>query len=567
MSPSNHRPPTQRRFTLRMGGLVAMLCVVLATFAVLVIRTIGNLLEAHAELTHTWQVKEQIVATVAALRNTEAAQRAYAIAGDPEQLANAYAALPRILEEGARLRVLIANNPAQVDTARELEGTLTVRHELISRSLAIGQTSSTTMLPPAQLAIAKQQDMRVNALAARMVELEDLLLQQREASSRAVAARTRVLTVSAMLVCVALLALAAFLLRREHRRRADSEQRMAASHAELATSLDESRRLADTLHRLSELGHLLQGCRTLDEAAAGLRVTMATLFPATSGAVNLMHPSQNLLSRICDWGEPSTAQAAFAPDECWALRLGHAWPETDSTAPFTCEHLGSDANATDLCIPLFAQGTTIGTLQLSRSAELDRETRNAAVAAAEQVSLAIANLQLQETLRTQSLRDPLTGLFNRRYLEVSLARDLARAIRNSHALAVLMLDVDHFKRFNDQHGHDAGDALLAQFGELLATLSRSEDVVCRYGGEEFTIVLQEADSAIALDRAEDIRRNVEAMQVFHRQQSLGQVTVSIGIASYPMHGDTPVQLLRRADRALYASKNDGRNRVSVADRT
>ena len=294
---------------------------------------------------------------------------------------------------------------------------------------------------------------------------------------------------------------------------------------------------------------------------------MATLFPASSGAVNLMHPSQNLLSRICEWGTPLAAQAAFAPDECWSLRLGHAWPEADSVAPFACQHLGSDTGNTHLCIPLFAQGTTIGTLQIARDAALDRETRDAAVAAAEQVSLAIANLQLQETLRTQSLRDPLTGLFNRRYLEVSLARDLARAIRNSQPLAVLMLDIDHFKRFNDQHGHDAGDALLAQFGELLATLSRSEDVVCRYGGEEFTVVLQEADAAIALDRAEDIRRNVEAMQVFHRQQSLGQVTVSIGIASYPMHGDTPAQLLRRADRALYAAKNDGRNRVSVADRT
>jgi diguanylate cyclase (GGDEF)-like protein len=165
------------------------------------------------------------------------------------------------------------------------------------------------------------------------------------------------------------------------------------------------------------------------------------------------------------------------------------------------------------------------------------------------------------------LRDALTGLFNRRYLEVSLARDLTRAIRRSQPLAVLMLDVDHFKRFNDSHGHDAGDALLAQLGQLFATLVRSEDVACRYGGEEFTIVLQEADSALALDRAEDIRKHVAALDVRHRQQNLGQVTVSIGIASYPQHGDTPEQLLRRADRALYIAKNNGRDQVCVADRS
>ena len=153
-----------------------------------------------------------------------------------------------------------------------------------------------------------------------------------------------------------------------------------------------------------------------------------------------------------------------------------------------------------------------------------------------------------------------------RYLEVSLARDLTRAIRRSQPLAVLMLDLDHFKRFNDTYGHDGGDALLAQFGALLAALVRTEDVACRYGGEEFTIVMQEADSALALDRAEDIRRHVEAMQVSHRQRNLGQVTVSIGIASYPQHGNSPEQLMRCADHALYTAKSNGRNQVCVADR-
>jgi diguanylate cyclase (GGDEF)-like protein len=127
-----------------------------------------------------------------------------------------------------------------------------------------------------------------------------------------------------------------------------------------------------------------------------------------------------------------------------------------------------------------------------------------------------------------------------------------------------MLDIDHFKTFNDSHGHEAGDTTLMKFGELLASFSRSEDVACRYGGEEFTLVLQEADAGLALDRAEEIRRAANDMVIEYRRQTIGPVTVSIGIASYPMHGDTPEQLIRRADRALYIAKEQGRNRVWVA---
>jgi len=422
-----------------------------------------------------------------------------------------------------------------------------------------------------RFALAQEQDALVDLLSRRMDEREDVLLALRRASSARTAQLTRVLTLSAVALCLVVLAFALYLVLREQKRRVASERRALVSNTELAASLAASRRLGDTLNQLSDLGHLLQGCRSLDEAALGLRSAMANLFPACAGTINLLNASQNLIVPTTSWGERLGADTAFAPDECWALRLGHAYPEEGAKAAFTCGHLQHDDRddpRASLCIPLFAQGASLGTLVLAAHGGIDHETRHAAIAAAEQVSLAIANLRLQETLRTQSLRDELTGLFNRRYLEVSLERDLTRAVRRSQPLAILMLDVDHFKRFNDTYGHDGGDALLAQFGALLAAPVRTEDVACRYGGEEFTVVLQEADSALALDRAEDnIRRHVEAMQVMHRQQNLGQITVSIGIASYPQHGDSPEQLLRRADRALYTAKNNGRNQVCVADRS
>jgi diguanylate cyclase (GGDEF)-like protein len=270
---------------------------------------------------------------------------------------------------------------------------------------------------------------------------------------------------------------------------------------------------------------------------------------------------------LTTWGEKTDGDGVFAPDDCWALRRGRPHPE-DGNEAFVCRHVARDASSSahPLCLPLMAQGTMLGTLAISSATPLTDDARGTAIAASEQVSLAIANLRLQETLRTQSLRDPLTNLFNRRYLEVSLARDLARSIRRSQPLAVLMIDVDHFKTFNDTHGHEAGDAVLASLGELLASLSRNEDVACRYGGEEFTLVLQEADAALALDRAEEIRRAAGTIDVRVRRQAVGAISVSIGIASYPQHGDTPDQLLKRADRALYTAKNQGRNRVCVADR-
>lgn len=563
--------PLLRRFALRVIGLFVLLGIVLLVVAVQVYRTVGELEHANAWVNHTYQTRERIVNTVGALRAAEAAQRAYVISGDASRLAEAYATIPRLDEHMAALQRMVADNPAQSGHAVALETLLGQRKELMAQTLAVFQEHGLQAArADPRSALAREQDAKVDDLAARMVAMEDDLLAQRQRSSDAKVALSRGLTLAAITMCFCVLAFALSLILREQRQRLSSERRVTRANVELEQSLGESRRLGDTLAQLSNLGHMLQGCRNLDEAGQGLATTMARMFEGTRGSVNLVNASQNLVAPISQWGDASAIDTAFAPDECWALRLGHAYPDEDAlTTAFVCRHLHAES-AHDvhahLCVPLLAQGAMLGTLVLLSDSAIGAETRTAAIAAAEQISLAVANLRLQETLRTQSLRDPLTGLFNRRYLEVSLARDLTRAIRRNQPLAVLMLDVDHFKRFNDTHGHDAGDALLTQFGELLMASIRSEDVACRYGGEEFTIVLQEADAALALDRAEDICSAVRTLKVGYRNQDVGPVTVSIGIASYPQHGDSPEQLLRRADRALYAAKDGGRDQVCVADR-
>jgi diguanylate cyclase (GGDEF)-like protein len=171
---------------------------------------------------------------------------------------------------------------------------------------------------------------------------------------------------------------------------------------------------------------------------------------------------------------------------------------------------------------------------------------------------------LRESLRQQSVRDALTGLCNRRYLEETLTRECARAQRNQTPIAVFMIDVDHFKQFNDRHGHEAGDTVLREVGRLLREFARESDIAVRYGGEEFTLVLPDADGNVALDRAEALRAAVESLELSFHGSVLGTLTISIGIALYPEHGRSPNDVLRSADQALYVAKRNGRNRAQLA---
>lgn len=172
------------------------------------------------------------------------------------------------------------------------------------------------------------------------------------------------------------------------------------------------------------------------------------------------------------------------------------------------------------------------------------------------------NRALQKQLREQAIRDPLTHLFNRRYLMETLERELACALRDTCPVSVIMLDIDHFKQVNDTYGHKAGDVVLVALGELLRTQIRAGDVACRYGGEEFVAVLPGASVDVARERAGEWRARMEKMCVRYEEHEL-HATLSLGVAAHPQHGSTGEALLRAADQALYAAKTAGRNRVVV----
>jgi|GEM_PF-913628 len=347
----------------------------------------------------------------------------------------------------------------------------------------------------------------------------------------------------------------------------DTRNELQARHDALERQHAHITRANTEAARLAELTDTLQACYTLQEGYAVLQRTLAHVFPDWNGTVSVMAASRNLLEVTVQWGDHAwRARAATStPEACWALRKGQPYTR-EHPMSMPCLQQTPGHEHPYLCIPLVAQGDAVGTLRLSsRQAALPTEdithVREYAQTVARQVALAIANLQLRDKLRQQSIRDALTGAFNRRYLEETLTRELAGSARGTRPLSVLAVDIDHFKRFNDTFGHEGGDAMLVAVARLMQEHFRTEDVVCRYGGEEFVIVLPDAEHADALERADGFRQAVRGLQVTSNGHALGQVSVSIGVATFPAHGTAGVTLIAAADTALYEAKRHGRDRV------
>jgi diguanylate cyclase (GGDEF)-like protein len=271
------------------------------------------------------------------------------------------------------------------------------------------------------------------------------------------------------------------------------------------------------------------------------------------------------------WKMLAPEEQAFIPKDCLALRRGRVHFVAGEQMGLQCKHVVGSL-ASSICVPMIAQGEALGIFHLQRThteerGELKPVEQGLAETVADTIALALTNLLLRETLRNQSIRDPLTGLFNRRFMEESLERELHRATRNQRPLGLIMLDLDHFKNFNDTFGHEAGDTLLRELGKFLKGCIRAGDIACRYGGEEFLLLLPEASLEITRERAQKLCDEIHHLQVQHLGQILGDVTLSLGVAVFPEHGQQPEDVMRAADTALYSAKQKGRNQVVIAKRS
>lgn len=353
--------------------------------------------------------------------------------------------------------------------------------------------------------------------------------------------------------------------------RREAEEALRQANDKLKVWVGDLERRTSEISVLGKMGELLQACSNMAEAHSVIAHSAQKLFPGEPGALCMQSASRNFVEVVASWGEEPSTQRVFSPDDCWALRRGRAHVVEDTAEGPNCRHLSSPLPQAYLCLPLVAHGEAMGLLCLTRPGTAEGalppllETRKmVASTLGEQSALALANLRLRETLRSQSVRDPLTGLFNRRYMEETLEREIRRAERSGRPLSVMMLDLDHFKQFNDTFGHSAGDALLRELGTMLRANLRAGDIACRFGGEEFVLILPEAALDCARTRAEQFREAAKHLNVSHLGESLGPMTVSLGVAAFPEHGTSGEALLETADAALYRAKSEGRDRVVVA---
>ncbi|WP_164512331.1 diguanylate cyclase [Oceaniglobus ichthyenteri] len=319
---------------------------------------------------------------------------------------------------------------------------------------------------------------------------------------------------------------------------------------------------------LSQISEWLYSAKSLEELLMVVKKSMQTLLPEAEGQLYIYSNSRDTLELAAQWGdgEPS---GHIGAEDCWALRRGRAYSYGVKAIEFACGHVHGDNNPY-FCLPIIAHGETIGLLHLCFSA-FDRtimprefietfmqQRWEVGLLCAEQISLAVANVQLRHELMDQSVRDPLTNLWNRRWFLEASHKEMNRARNKGSEVSLISLDVDHFKKFNDHHGHDAGDIVLREFGALLATTFQDDFSPCRIGGEEFVVLCAGIGHDEAMARAADFLEKVTQIEVHYGGTRLPRITASAGVSTFPEDGEQVLRLMKVADEALYTAKDRGR---------
>ncbi|WPD24791.1 MAG: diguanylate cyclase [Candidatus Electrothrix scaldis] len=371
-------------------------------------------------------------------------------------------------------------------------------------------------------------------------------------------------------------------------------EREIAEHIELKKQLQQrtdeltaiNNRLSGTVNELTQrnleiltlqqLGEFLQSCESEEETFHILISTCRRMFPSDAGYLSLMDDSMKMLRVVAFWGDSRFRKMEFDQQRCWAVRRGRAHAVLDPQVAPICLHSELFPNESALCVPMTAHGQVFGMMHLLMRPEKERQTEEERqqffeskqrlfVSMVDRYALSLTDLRLRETLRIQAIRDPLTGLYNRRHMEVSFHREISRAQRHDQSLGVIMIDIDHFNVFNDTYGHDLGDRVLSEIGAFILRHVRGEDIACRYGGEEIIIILPGASLQHTQQRAEQLRIGIEAL-IVEMYDEEHTVTASLGVAIYPEHGHSIEAVVKAADCALYEAKNRGRNRVILAEK-
>lgn len=534
------------------------LCALFILFidAGIVYKNFSRLDEQKGWVDHTYQVISTLNDIMSEVKDIEAAQRGYVITGDNSYLAPYVTNLPKLRDHLSVLASLIVDNPQQVPRAQLLkthaESRLAIGEAVVKAYQKGGQQRAFALI---KSGTGRQEMGETKSLVRDMTEEEQSLLAIRQSAVSDASHMALIWGGIGLGISTFILAFVFFLVRKETLQRQKLEE-------DLLKTLTEMKKSAEADAMISGMVNFLQSCRSMEEAYQILSKTLPRLLPETRGGVFIFNNSKNLLEQTCSWGNASGIEREFAPDQCWALRSGHIHVMQPKGAEPVCEHVHDLSRGGAVCFPMQAHGDTLGVFLIEGM--IGGDVYKIICDIGEQIALAISNLKLQQRLLNQSIRDPLTGLFNRRYFEETIEREFSRARREKQPVSILALDIDHFKKFNDTMGHEAGDAVLVQFAKILNASVRKEDVASRSGGEEFIVLLPKTTAEMAQQRGKRICEATRAMQNEKDKKSFGTVTVSIGVATFSADGESPKQVISRADKALYEAKNNGRDQVRLA---
>jgi len=354
----------------------------------------------------------------------------------------------------------------------------------------------------------------------------------------------------------------------------NAQEAVKQARDNLEEALNQLERRNEQNKIIVEMRDMIELTDTVQELPPVIINNMKRLFPGSAGALFYRAPEKRDMEKIATWNElPDDIDISniFCQD-CPAYQKGHPYIVDDTATNDICPSMKHTTAKLYACIPIMEKGDVIGLLHIRDGESMSAEARKRLLVELKEtsapifayLSLAISNLRLRESLKNQAIKDPLTGLFNRRFLMEAFTREITRASRKKSTISVVMIDIDHFKKFNDEWGHAAGDELLTRLGKFFIENIRGSDIACRYGGEEFVILMPEMNSSTAFNRTDRMREDVKKLKVHYDNQLLPHIALSIGISEYPANGEDVDDLLRLADEALYKAKQEGRDRVVVA---
>lgn len=372
----------------------------------------------------------------------------------------------------------------------------------------------------------------------------------------------------------ALMGVLFLLVMRDSKKLRVAEQKALFAQTRLEGSLLQLQSETENSRLLNELQADFQICVSAREAYEVAATYLHKFLPGSGGAVYALYGGENRIETVATWPENQDAEPSFqsfSTEDCCAVRGGRLHTHLESPRGVGCRHFEGPIPAAYICFPLSALGETLGILHVTAAnAVLFTPARLTLIQqVGEYAALRLANLKLKEKLQDQSIRDPLTGLYNRRFLETTLEQQL-RGFGERHegdgiGIGIIMADIDGFKLFNDTFGHEAGDHVLREIGALLRRSVRSEDIVCRYGGEEFLAVIPESSPESVCERGELMRNAISKLELEHNGRHLGRITASFGISFAQNSEVASESLLRRADEALYVAKRSGCDCVRVCE--